>query len=243
MSEAVKTLTHALEDYLETIQQFVDEKGFARVRDICEARGVKSGSVSPAMKRLSEMGLIRHQQGEFVTLTPEGQAIARRTQARHDLLIRFFKDFLRVEARQAEEDACAMEHHLSDASMDRLVRLFEFMQNCPEGRSEFLERFHDCPIVNHTRRVCDHGCRSEDRGREETGMKGRPLTSLKVGEKGSIVRIDDIGDLRLKLLDMGLLPDTEVEMDRHDPEKGVRLLLNRHPVVLSVAEARTILVR
>ena len=89
-TESNKNLTNALEDYLETIQHFVDEKGFARIRDICDARGVKSGSASPAVKRLSEMGLIHHQQGEFITLTSKGEAIARRTQVRHDLLVRFF---------------------------------------------------------------------------------------------------------------------------------------------------------
>ena len=233
-----KALTHALEDYLETIQQFVDEKGFARVRDICDARGVKSGSVSPAMKRLSDMGLIHHQQGEFVTLTARGEVIARRVQARHDLLIRFFRDFLRVEKKQAEEDACAIEHHLSDASMDGLTRMFEFLQNCPEGSGAFLQRFHDCPIVNQEKGVCDHRCTLGVSG--HGALPGRLLTTLKVGERGMVVRVEAGADLRRKLLNMGILPDTEVEVDRTEPDKGVRLLINRHPVRLSLEEAEAV---
>ena len=237
-----KSLTHALEDYLETIQQFVDEKGFARVRDICEARGVKSGSVSPAMKRLAEMGLTHHRQGEFITLTREGEAIAQRTQARHDLLVRFFKDFLRVDYAQSEEDACAIEHHLSDASMDRLTRLFEFLQNCPEGHEDFLERFHGCPIVNHISKVCDHRWR-KDGGRGHGATKRKPLTVLKPGERGLVARIDAKGETRWKLLNLGLLPDTEMEMDRNDAARGVRLLVNHHPITLTANEARKVLLQ
>jgi DtxR family transcriptional regulator, Mn-dependent transcriptional regulator len=238
---AANQLTHALEDYLETIQHFVDEKGFARVRDLCEARGVKSGSASPALKRLADLGLINHRKGEFVTTTKEGESIARRTQARHDLLIRFFQEFLRVEPSQALEDACAIEHHLSDASMDKLTRLFEFLQNCPEGQNEFLARFHDCPIINHAKTPCTHHCKNHP-GKGPMPSKGRPLHNLKVGELAQVVRVEAIGETRKKLLNLGLIPDAKVEIDRHDPEKGIRLLLNSHPVRLTTSEARSILV-
>lgn len=235
-----KLLTHALEDYLETIQKFVDEKGFARVRDICEARKVKSGSVSPAMKRLSEMGMIHHHQGEFITLTPEGEAFARRTQARHDILIRFFKDFLMVDAKQAEEDSCAIEHHLSDASMDALTRLFEFLQNCPEGKSDYLSRFHECPIINHKVDGCDHRCQNSPGKTSDKGDKSKPLVMMVVGEKGQVRLVDAKGELRSKLLNMGLLPGTDVEMDRIEKGKSIRLLINHHPVTLNIKESEAI---
>lgn len=240
--QAANQLTHALEDYLETIQHFVDEKGFARVRDLCEARGVKSGSASPALKRLADLGLINHRKGEFVTTTKEGENIARRTQARHDLLVRFFKDFLRVDKHQAVEDACAIEHHLSDASMDRLTRLFEFLQNCPEGQNEFLARFHDCPIINHSKTPCTHHCRNKDGEEARIPSKGRPVHALKVGERAQVVRVEAKGEMRRRMLNLGMIPDAEVEVDRREPGKGIRILLNSHPVQLTTREARAILV-
>ena len=79
-------ISPAMEDYLETIYLLVGEKKVARVKDIAAERGVKPGSVSPAMKKLASMGLIRYEQREYIDLTPEGEDVARRTLARHELL-------------------------------------------------------------------------------------------------------------------------------------------------------------
>lgn len=234
-------LTNALEDYLETIQHFVDEKGFARVRDICEARSVKSGSASPAVKRLAEMGLIHHQQGEFITLTEEGEAIARRIQVRHDLLVRFFSDFLRVEAAQAEADACAIEHHLSDQSMDQLTRLFEFLQNCPEGQGDFLKNFHTCPIVSSAKGACKSLCEKHNRPKGVAISKGHPLDELEVGQSGRIARIGADEERRRRLLNLGFIPGAIVEMDRAKNGKHFRCLLNGHIVYLDKKDANAVI--
>jgi len=85
-------LTGALEDYLETIYELVRDRKLARVKDIAKARGVKSGSVSPAMRRLSDLGYIKYVEREFIDLTPTGERAARRIYARHQLLKRFFTD-------------------------------------------------------------------------------------------------------------------------------------------------------
>ncbi|MBM4373322.1 MAG: metal-dependent transcriptional regulator, partial [Deltaproteobacteria bacterium] len=85
----ISELTPALEDYLETIFELVQERKVARVRDIAEARSVKAGSVSPAMRRLADLGLIRYHQREFIDLTEQGEEEARRVMARHRVLRRF----------------------------------------------------------------------------------------------------------------------------------------------------------
>ena len=94
MTEAL-ALTSALEDYLETIFELVRDQKLARVKDIARARGVKSGSVTPAMKRLSELGLIKYVQREYIDLTPDGEIEARRIYAKHQILSRFFEEFNR----------------------------------------------------------------------------------------------------------------------------------------------------
>ena len=85
-------LTSSLEDYLETI--YLLQRGAsqeARVRDIAAARSVKASSVSPALKRLSEMGFLQYEQRESIRLTEEGKVAARRVYARHVLLFQFFQ--------------------------------------------------------------------------------------------------------------------------------------------------------
>jgi DtxR family Mn-dependent transcriptional regulator len=134
-------LTRALEDYLETILVLVQTHGAVRVRDIAEARGVKAGSVSPALGRLAVLGLVDYTQREFIGLTPEGARRARRVADRHRLLLRFLVEVLRVPADEAEPVACAMEHSLTPGSMGRLVRFLEFLDTRPESRA-FLAAFH-----------------------------------------------------------------------------------------------------
>lgn len=136
-------LTASLEDYLETIYTLIQEKKLARVRDICRARGVRAGSVSPAMRRLADMGLVKYEQREYIDLTEEGERQALKVLTRHRMLTRFLVDVLRMEPAAAELDACAMEHNMSDQAMTRLTRFMEFLEEHPDSGGEFLACFHD----------------------------------------------------------------------------------------------------
>lgn len=214
-----KSLTSALEDYLETIYRLVQTKKMARVRDIARARGVRAGSVTPAMRRLAELGLVRYVQREYIDLTPEGEAQARRIYARHQILGRFFQEVLGIPREQALSDACAMEHSLSDQGMDHLARFFEFIGNCPEGKA-FLERFHQCPVVRDGERVCGPDCTCELAHPGCEGQRGaaqRSVAQLKPGESGRVTQVSGNPALRQRLLDMGLLPDVQVVLERVAP--------------------------
>ena len=136
-------LSASLEDYLETIYTLIQEKKVARVRDIARARGVKAGSVSPAMRRLADLGLLKYEQREYIDLTEEGERQAFRVVTRHRLLTRFLVDVLRMGPDAAESDACAMEHNMSDEAMTRLTGLVEFLLEHPDVSGELLHRFHD----------------------------------------------------------------------------------------------------
>ena len=209
-------LTAALEDYLETIYELVNTRKVARVKDIAAARDVKAGSVSPAMRRLADMGLIRYVQREYIDLTEEGEIAARRVMSRHRILRRFFDEVLGMESEAADKEACAIEHSLSNDAMDRMVRLFEFMQACPEGRESFIDHFHTCPIVDSTQPDCGHQCHLEG------GVSARiaprlSLFDLSPGTPARVLRVDAQGAVRQRLLDMGLIPGARIEIERTAP--------------------------
>ncbi len=208
------TLTPALEDYLETIYLLIRDKKLARVRDIAEQRCVKPGSVVPALKRLSSLGLVRYEQREFIDLTPDGEMLARRTLTRHELLRRFFEEILQISPDNARGDACAMEHYLSDEGVDRLTRFFEFMIRCPQGSSDFLDRLHRCPIVNPEQPSCSQAEKcSAAAASGRRGTRPRSLVRLSPGSKAVVAMVDAEGDVRQRLLDRGLLPGTEITME------------------------------
>jgi DtxR family Mn-dependent transcriptional regulator len=237
-------LTSALEDYLETILQLVNEQSFARVKDIASARDVKAASVSPALKRLADMGMVNYARREYVTLTEKGEAAARRVYARHRILSRFFEKVLQMPHAAAEAEACAMEHSLSNEGMERLVRFFEFLVSCPESSNGFLERFHQCSLVHG-----DGGeftCHCEQAGTEHCQLVGGSRMSvyeLAPGQSGQVMNVGSQGAIRQRLLDMGILPNATITMARVAPAGDpVWIELDGTQLALRRPEAESILV-
>ena len=229
-AEAHVSLTSALEDYLESIYQLIREKSFARIKDIAEARGVRSASVSPAMRRLDEMGLITYRHREYISLTPSGEREARRIYAKHQILTRFFEEILRMSRKAAVENACAMEHSLTPEGMDHMVRLLEFLRACPEGR-ELLDRFHTCSLVHEDIKTCVHrgACQADGRDRHSGACN---LAEVAPGTEVRVIQVVGDPTLRQQVLDKGLLPDAVVRVSRLELGKllvrsqGFRLTLS-----------------
>ena len=109
------------EDYLETILMLCSEHGSARSVDIAARLGVSKPSVSFAMKKMRENGYILMGDDNRITLTPNGEAIARRVLERHDLLCAMLMH-LGVSEETARADACKIEHDLSDETFEAIRR-------------------------------------------------------------------------------------------------------------------------
>ena len=108
-------ISSPLEDYLETIYLLVQEHGFARVQDIARARDVKAATVSMALRKLAGAGLVDYERREYIAPhARRAKQAARRILTRHRLLTRFFEEVLRMSPDAAGEQACAMEHSLTD---------------------------------------------------------------------------------------------------------------------------------
>ncbi|MAE72303.1 MAG: hypothetical protein CME06_17775 [Gemmatimonadetes bacterium] len=238
-----RNLTSALEDYLETIYQLLQEQPIARVRDIAKARDVKAGSVSPALKRLADMGLVKYLRREYVTLTPEGEEQARRVYSRHRVLTRFFESILKMPSEEAERDACAMEHCLSDEGMDRLVRLIEFLGACTSCAPDFLDRFHRCPLMNDDAPPCPDEC--DSMWGSTISDSGGPMSifDLTPGDHARVSQVNARGAIRQRLLDMGILPQAKVELERVAPAgEPVWIKLDGTQLALRRQEAEAVLV-
>lgn len=142
-----KALTSSLEDYLEAIYQLKREKKAARAKEISKRLGVNSSSVTGALHALAERSLINYAPYDIATLTPEGERVAANISHRHVVLKDFFVKILGVEAAEAEDSACKIEHVVSETILDRLAQFVDFIQICPrldinwiEETSYFCER-------------------------------------------------------------------------------------------------------
>jgi len=107
------------EDYLETMLIMKERHGYIRSIDIAEELGVTKPSVSYATKRLRENGYITMDKDGLITLTQQGHAIASHIYERHRLLTSFFIR-LGVSEETAREDACKIEHDISDEAFEAM---------------------------------------------------------------------------------------------------------------------------
>ena len=119
------------EDYLEAILMLQEQKGYARSVDVAGLLGVTKPSVSFAMKKLRENGYITMDEDNLLALTAPGEAIARRILDRHNTLSSFLVS-LGVDEAIAREDACKMEHDLSEASYEAIRRRMQGCEECPK---------------------------------------------------------------------------------------------------------------
>ena len=112
------------EMYLETILRLSQTSGHVRAIDVGEEMGYSKPSVSRAMSLLKEGGYIVIDRDGAITLTDAGREIAEKIYARHTLLTNFLVS-LGVDETTAAEDACKMEHSISDISFEAIQRLLE----------------------------------------------------------------------------------------------------------------------
>ena len=112
------------EMYLETILLLSQKSGHVRAIDVGEEMGYSKPSVSRAMGLLKSGGFVVIDADGAITLTDAGREIAEKIYARHTLLTHFLVS-LGVDEETAAEDACKMEHSISDASFEAIKKLTE----------------------------------------------------------------------------------------------------------------------
>ncbi len=110
--------------YLETIYVLTSKSNSVRSVDVCEHMGFSKPSVSRAVGLLKEGGYITVDNDGFLHLTETGKELAEKIYERHTILSRFLIS-IGVDEATAAEDACKMEHDISDVSLAAIKRHIE----------------------------------------------------------------------------------------------------------------------
>lgn len=109
------------ENYLETILMLSKVRPVVRSVDIAEELGFKKSSISVAMKHLREKEMITVTKEGFIYLTDSGREIAEMIYERHELLTKWLTA-LGVDKKTASEDACRIEHDISQESFEAIKK-------------------------------------------------------------------------------------------------------------------------
>lgn len=116
-------IQEAAEMYLETILSLKNKLGVVRSVDVAREMGYSKPTVSEQMKKFRENGFVEVDADGHIHLTPSGERIAQRTLDRHHVLSKIFQK-IGVSEDTAVEDACRVEHYISEETFNALKKHF-----------------------------------------------------------------------------------------------------------------------
>lgn len=222
-----ENLSASMEDYLEAIFHIIAEKEAVRPKDIADRLSVSNASVTGALRSLSEKGLINYAPYDVITLTESGKVAAKDVIHRHQVLRDFFVNVLAIAPDVADEASCRMEHSLSGVIMERFVEFARFLDVCPRGGNSLISGF---------RYYCDHEGALQDctacvstileqvRQKDaKSAVSKRPiaLNEAVPAQKYKVVAINKRTGINRRLIEMGVTPGDDIEVDRISSKKGI----------------------
>ncbi|KIP53232.1 metal-dependent transcriptional regulator [Leucobacter komagatae] len=131
---SVENITASMQNYLKVIWSLEEWSDTPITNSaIAEAAGVRLSTVSDALRKLADSGLIDHQRYGTVTLTPEGRELAVVMTRRHRLIETFLVRMLDYSWDEVHDEADRLEHAVSDELVNRIDRVLDYPKRDPHG--------------------------------------------------------------------------------------------------------------
>ncbi|MDD1702554.1 MAG: metal-dependent transcriptional regulator [Methanoregula sp.] len=228
-----------VEEYLEAIYDIAGTEGAAKTTAIAKCLKVAPASVTEALQSLAEKKLVNYEPYRGASLTDEGKKIAETIKRRHRLLEVFLADVLHINRAKVHDEACRMEHTISEDTENALCRMLNAPARCPHGSpiapcTKGIGSCNECDVVTGSAIPLPKGIRTDEI---------IPITALGAQEKGTIAFIR--GDCKVvqRLSDLGLTLGTTVSVTRKAPMNGpVEVFVRRTKLAIDHAIAENIFV-
>lgn len=123
--------TKTVEEYLEVIYTLQKKHGRVHTNDVASTIGIAPPSVTEMLKKLDNKNLVNYVPYHGVTLTADGEKMAKELMRKHKTLAEFL-EIIGVDRKDADIDACQIEHHVSPRTMKQLNKFVEFVRNAPQ---------------------------------------------------------------------------------------------------------------
>jgi DtxR family Mn-dependent transcriptional regulator len=204
--------TESVEEYLEAIHAFNEKDEPAKTTELAERLNVSPPSVTEMVKRLAEDGLVDYEPYKGATLTGKGMAYAERIVRKHRLLERFLVDSLGLKSEKVHDEACRLEHSVSDDVADAMCRVLEQPELCPDDHNPIPP----CPLEV---RDCDECVMARKRANDHPRLVTQ-LSNLRTGDEAIVAFVRAGNGACKRLVDMGLTQGTRVRVVNVAPFKG-----------------------
>jgi len=209
-------LSPNMEEYLETIYKLGKNRERVKTTEISKSLDIAPGSVTQMLKKLDEMDYVDYSQYKGVRLTTNGLKYAKKVTRKHRLLERFLHDILRIKENILHEQACEMEHSLSDEAERALCQVLKHPDKCPDDSEPI-------PACDLKFSSCHECMKRREEEVEEVGKRDEnliPIMDLKKHQKAKVSFIR--GDYKVirRLLDMGITIGAIISVIKVAPLSG-----------------------
>ncbi|MEM4447645.1 MAG: metal-dependent transcriptional regulator [Candidatus Jordarchaeales archaeon] len=198
MTTESEKLSEAEEEYIEALYHMHEEgKTNVKTSELARRLRVSPASVTEMLRdSLAKKDLVKYVPYKGASLTPKGREVAAKIVRKHRIAERLLTDIVGVDWDECHEEACKLEHALSDSVVDKLAASLKNPDTCPHGNI----------IPPPT---------------GEIKVEGRPLAFFNPPAKVKVVRISREGrDTLRRLASLGIMPGVELKLVRKSPAGG-----------------------
>lgn len=204
-----------MEEYLETIYKLNHNGERVKTTKISKTLNIAPGSVTQMLKKLDNKGYVEYSQYKGVKLTDNGFKTAKSITRKHRLLERFLHDILKLKNNLLHDQACEMEHSLSDEAERALCQVLDHPDKCPDENL--------IPACDFTFSSCEECMARKEEEVDQVGKRNEnlvPIMDLKNNQKGKVSFIR--GDYKIirRLLDMGITIGAMIKVIKIAPLSG-----------------------
>jgi DtxR family Mn-dependent transcriptional regulator len=207
---------NSTEEYLEAVYNITRDGKAASTSDISKRLNISAASVTEMFKKLADEDYISYSPYHGVTLTGKGSALGRKMARKHRLLERFLHDTLKIGKEKVHDEACAMEHTLSDEAERALCLSLKYPDRCPDDE----KMIPPCDLDFATCQECSEWNKGNFEQLRKRQKEVISLLELKASREATIAFIRGGKCMLQRLCDMGLTPGTKIKVSRIAPLKG-----------------------
>lgn len=223
-----KEISENIEEYLETLYKFGSKDSYVSTTTLSKELGIAPGSVTQMLKKLEDIGYIEYVPYKGAYLSAKGNKVAQKITRKHRILERFLKDVLQIKDENIHDQACEMEHSLSDEAERAICHMLEHPDTCPDNNiipaCDFnYQNCEDC--------VNDHGDIDNIANRDFNLLS---ISQLSPGDEGEVLFLRGNEEYIAQIISLGITIGTRIKIEESDSADSYTVLV--HDVLFDISK-------
>ncbi|MDR3222583.1 MAG: metal-dependent transcriptional regulator [Methanobrevibacter sp.] len=230
-------LSENIEEYLEVLYRYGNKNKHVSTTKISRVLGIAPGSVTGMLKKLALNEYIDYEPYKGAILTNKGLKVAKKITRKHRILEKFLSNVLNITDKNLHEEACKMEHSLSDEAERAMCLILEHPDLCPDGKlipaCDF--NFSNCEECQSNEKIIEIGVRNHNL---------IPISQLLENDKGIIAFIRGDSALLPKLISWDIAIGSKIHLEnKTNKNSNIKVNVNGEEIELTPEIANNIFIK